>query len=207
MKERLLKNINTYIFDMDGTLYELDGKSGGFKGSTLEQTVKRNAVEFVMKTEGLSQDGALEILNLGLLNTIGLSIFFSERYQITRKDYFNQVWDINPGGIINNFEVPVKVIKEITRLEKRLILLTSSPKIWQEKVIRYLGLDNVFESIYTGEEFGKKDEIFKLLSEKYIPSEIISIGDQKKTDIDPALEYGIKGILIKNPNDLEKLNI
>ena len=36
---------------------------------------------------------------------------------------------------------------------------------------------------------------------------LTSAGDQKKTDIDPALEYGIKGILIKNPNDLEKLNI
>ena len=192
---------------MDGTLYELDGKSAGFKGSTLELTVKRNAVEFIMKTESLSKGSALEILNLGLLNTIGLSIFFSERYQITRKDYFNQVWNINPEGIINNFKIPVKVIKRIAQLGKELILLTSSPNVWQEKVISYLGLDNVFGSVYTGEEFGKKDEIFKLLSEKYIPSEIISIGDQKKTDIDPALEYGIKGILIKNPNDLEKLNI
>ena len=143
-------------------------------------------------------------MEIGLNNQVGLSTFLSEKYGITRKDYFNKVLDIDPAQVIKNYEIPVSFVTKLMA-NKNLILLTSAPKVWQEKVINYLGLTGVFKNIYTGEDFKDKSEIFELLSKKSIPSEMISIGDQEITDILPARIFGINGFLIENPDNFSKL--
>lgn len=193
------------IFDMDGTMYLLDGKNNGFSGSTLESNVLKNALTFIVKNENCSVEAAEKIRQEGLEDPIGLSAFLSKRYQISREDYFNNVWNIDPKNIITNFEVPVKTIKALKLTGKKLVLLTSAPKIWQQRVINYLGLNEAFEVVYTGESYGKKDEIFNILSQRYNSENITSVGDQEKTDIIPAKQVGIKGLLVNNPNDVEKL--
>ncbi len=198
------KEREVYVFDMDGTLYQLDGANNGFTGSTLEGEINKRAISFIIKTEKISISKAVDVFKEGLSNKIGLSAFLSKRYGITRSEYFDNVWDIDPEGIIKNFNIPVNKIKEISTTGKKLILLTSAPRVWQEKVIKYLGIGGLFESIYTGEDFGTKEEIFAMLSERYIPNRMVSIGDQENTDIIPAQKYGIKGLLIKNPEDLQK---
>jgi FMN phosphatase YigB (HAD superfamily) len=193
------------IFDMDGTFYQLDGTDNGYSGSTLESKVLENATSFIVNREGCSVEKAEEIIQEGLKDPIGLSAFLSIKYQISREDYFNEVWNIDPINIITNFGITVKTIKELMLTDKKLILLTSAPKIWQQRVVKFLGFENAFEVVYTGGDYGQKEEIFKLLSQRYNPENITSIGDQENTDILPAEKFGIKGILIKNPNDLGNL--
>jgi FMN phosphatase YigB (HAD superfamily) len=205
MKEKLRFNIiNTCIFDMDGTLYQFVGSDNGYRGSKLESIVRENALGFIIDQDKCPKDRAQTVLETGLNNQMGLSTFLSERYGVTRGDYFNKVWDIDPSQVIKDFEIPVSVATKLAA-EKNLILLTSAPKIWQEKVINYLGLTGVFKNIYTGEDFKDKSEIFELLSRKFVPSETISIGDQKITDILPAEKFGISGVLIRNQDDFIKL--
>lgn len=205
MKEKLSSNSEILIFDMDGTLYELDGKNNGFKGSLLETTVKENAIRFISKKNLSVTESAKEIFEKALLNPKGISSFLSERYGISRNNYFDIVWNINPEGIVKNFETPVKTIKKFAENGNRLILLTSAPSVWQIKVIEYLGLSKLFESVFTGENFLDKGEVFKLLSLKYNSQNLISIGDQEKTDIIPAKNFGIRGVLIDSPKKIEML--
>ena len=124
---------------------------------------------------------------------------------VSRLDYFNVVWNINPDGLITNYQTQVEVIKQLARSGKKLILLTSAPKVWQTQVTDFLGISQVFESVYTGEDFGQKAEIFSILAQRYQPEKIISVGDQRESDIDPADALGMETLLVTNPNDLEKL--
>ncbi len=196
------QNREVYIFDMDGTLYQLDGKENGFSESSLEKAINRNALKFITEMEKTGPSESMKIFEEGIRDSVGLSAFLARRYGITRTKYFNFVWDIDPRGLINNFEIPVEKVKEIAKTGKKLILLTSAPSVWQEKVIEYLGLTGKFETIYTGTDFSTKEEIFAILSQRYNPNKMISIGDQEKTDITPAQKYGIKGLLVKNPKDI-----
>lgn len=201
------QNRQVVVFDMDGTLYQLAGsQNGGYTGSVLESRVLENALRFITDRENCSEDKAKEIRQQGLADPVGLSAFLANRYKIKREQYFDSVWDINPDGVIQNFEPAKTAVQKLQKTDVKLVLLTSAPKIWQKRVTEYLDLQDAFETTFTGENFGAKTDVFKLLSQRYLPQNIVSIGDQEKTDIKPAIEFGIRGVLVKNPRDLINLS-
>ncbi|MEK7518150.1 MAG: hypothetical protein AAB583_06430 [Patescibacteria group bacterium] len=63
----------------------------------------------------------------------------------------------------------------------------------------------LFESIYTGEQFGHKGEILTLLAGRYKPENIISVGDQYQTDLEPAQKLGMRTFQAKNSKNLKQL--
>jgi FMN phosphatase YigB (HAD superfamily) len=65
-----------------------------------------------------------------------------------------------------------------------------------------LGLTEQFEEIYTGDQYKNKGEMFQMLASRYNPNNMKSVGDQEKTDIEPAKKLGIAGILIRTPKDI-----
>lgn len=197
--------IQTIILDMDGTLYQLDGIESGFKGSRLEKTIQDNVLSMVINREGFAQEEAQSLIDSLKSEHISFSSHFSERYGITRTDYFNQVWDIDPAKIVSNFEVAVAVVKELKQNNINLILLTQAPKIWQERVIRFLNLEDVFCQTYSADDFFSKSEMFESLAATIDPQTMLSAGDQYRTDIEPAQALGIKGLLITSPGDLRLL--
>jgi len=199
------QNRHVIIFDMDGVLYQLDGNANGYSGSSLEKAVLMNAKNFIKKRESYTNDQADIVLRNGLKDTVGLSAYLSRRYGISRLEYFNYVWDINPSKVINNsidVATIISALKQNSQL--KLILLTSAPKIWTQRVLKYLKLSNDFESIYSGEQFDQKEEIFKILAKRYKPENIISVGNQPDSDIKPAQKLGMKAFLIKTPRDLRR---
>lgn len=202
------KNRQVVIFDMDGTLYLLDNKHNTYHGSTLENVVLQKAMSFIKVREDCSDSQANAILKIGLTNPVGLSTYLSKRYGISRIKYFNFVWNINPAKIIekhshNQTKKTISLLKRKSRL--KIVLLTSTPKIWAYKVLKYLEIDKLFESIYTGEQYNQKEEIFTLLAGRYKSENIISIGDQYQTDIEPAQKLGMRTLHVKTPKDLKQL--
>ncbi len=166
----------------------------------------RNAKQFVLNREGCSEQEAESVIEAGLKDTIGLSNFLSQRYRITREEYFNFVWNIDPKGIIRDYEDAVGVVRKLAaESNQRLVLLTSAPRVWQARVFVYLNLEDCFSDIYTGEDFGNKDEVFGKLRQVYYKSNILSVGDQIATDIEPAKRLGMETLLVTNPSDLEIL--
>lgn len=194
------------ILDMDGTLYQLDGKNCGYSGSSLERKVLENCRLFIQQKEkDITTEQVESIMNQGLQDEIGLSNFLSQRYGLTRKQYFDEVWNINPQGIVFDYETAVKAVTQLAQNGKKLILLTSAPQIWQQCVTEFLGVSQYFESVYTAEDFGQKEEIFAMLAQRYQPGKILSVGDQETTDIAPAAVLGFSTLLVNNSNDLKRL--
>jgi FMN phosphatase YigB (HAD superfamily) len=199
------KSRQVIIFDMDGTLYQLDGENNGYSKSTLETKVNKNIIQYITNQEQCSLVQAQEIFNQAISDPVGASQYLSARYQITRSMFFDTVWNIDPKDIVKNYNFAQEVISSINPKVK-LILLTSAPKIWAEKVLTFLGIKDKFETIYSGEDYKFKTEIFQKISRLYQPENITSVGDQEKTDIQPAADLGFKTLLIKNPQDISLIS-
>lgn len=200
-----LNKIENIIFDMDGTLYRLDSESGGFYGSSLQKKVNQNAISFIRGKENCSESVAIEISQSGKGRNEGLSFFLSERYRITRDDYFNEVWNINPEGIVKEFETAVESVNKLFENQKNLILLTAAPAVWKNKVIDYLKLNSHFSESFTGDMFETKRDIFEKLTNKLDVRKTLSVGDQLETDIKPARELGMKTFHVKHPREIKNL--
>lgn len=200
------QNRSVAIFDMDGTLYQLDGKNNGFSGSSLDQQVQKNALQFIIDHENCSNEEAEKVLREGIADDIGLSAYLSRKYSITRHQYFDTVWNISPEGIIKNDAYSKKVISDLKKDPSlKIVLLTHSPRVWAMQVLKYLQVDQYFETVYTGDRHGQKNEVFEMLSKRYKPSNIISIGDQYETDLFPAKNLGMHTYQIYKPEDLNNL--
>lgn len=199
----LLSGISLVIFDMDGTLYRLDGPEGKFHGSSLQRAVYANTISFIQSQESCTQEQALSVLEEAKLNGIGISAALASKYGITRDQYFDRAWDIEPKGIVCDWEKSTQVIQQIM---VPTILLTAAPRAWQKNACGFMGLEaNKFVEIYTGEMFNTKSDIFEQIAKKYIPSRVLSVGDQEDTDIIPARDLGMNTLLVKHPQDLEIL--
>lgn len=199
------KQRNVLVLDMDGTLYDLIQNDGSparnYFGSKLRTKVEKKAVDFVSALGNVDGFEAQSIVEEGLQDSVGLSNFISRKFRIPRQVYFESVWDLDPEGLI---ELGDGIVDEIYRLSGgvfgsdkiKLVLLTSAPKVWMNNILNYLGLDEVFELKYTGEDFSDKIEIFELLAGRYNPRQILSMGDQLQTDIEPALDLGMNAKIV-----------
>lgn len=184
------------ILDMDGTLYSLDGPGNGFVGSTLEKEVNRNALAFIMKYEPCTEEKAQQIFAVGLRDFIGLSSYLSRRYRITRAIYYEEVWGaIDVTAIVQRTKA-IAVVRELQARGKVLRLLTSAPSAWARKVLEYLGIQNCFASMTTGEQFGQKAEVFDTYRNSPDVQNMLSVGDQFHSDIEPAIAVGMQALQV-----------
>lgn len=94
---------------------------------------------------------------------------------------------------------------ELKKFAKKYVLYIVSNSIRKEidKTAIYFNMDlTLFKKVVTNDykhALDKKylyEQIIK--EEKILPRELFVIGDNKKTDIDPALEIGAKGALVTN---------
>ena len=196
------------IFDMDGTLYNLDGEDEGFNGSRLEQSVLIKAKAYILAKEKCTEEEAKSILLQGLADKVGISNVLAQRYEITREEYFENVWGkINPEEVLNrtDFERTRQTISQLAEKGKKMILLTSAPPVWAKKVLEAAGVNKYFTEIYAGEQFASKEEVFEKLANQYGAENLISIGDQMQTDIEPARKRGMRAFLVDKENPIDYL--
>lgn len=192
------------IFDMDGTVYRLTSPGNTYQGSSLEAQVNANARRLILARGWANKDTVDEVMSAGLSDRVGLSNYLQNKFGITRQDYFDEVWNINPDGMLQDYEEAVEVIRALAATST-LILLTSAAKVWQEQVCNYLGISSLFDRVITAEDFKTKDEVFEKLSDEFDATESISIGDQLQTDIEPAAKYGFQTLLVEKPQDIKQL--
>lgn len=197
--------VQMVVFDMDGTLYKLDGENGEFGGSSLQKTVLVNAARWFAENEGVGESEAEAMITTWMKNGERLSEVFAEKYGISRVEYFNRVWDIDPQGLVNGFETAKDLLQQLGDRGVRMTLVTASPRIWQERVLKYLGISELFEKVWCAEQYSKKGEVYAELIEGLDPGAVLAVGDQYESDICPAEELGMLTWWLEKEDDINEL--
>lgn len=179
------------VLDMDGTMYNFDNENNVYKGSSLQRKVFENAVSFISLISGKTLDEVRDEVERCLSQNEHLSLYVSNTYGVTRDDYLQSVWNIDPEGIV---QTDLRISKLLTKLREKgalLVLLTSAPQVWQKKIFQYLSLDeSTFYKIYTTDQSKSKQEMMKEIKIFFEDIPVYSVGDQYETDIKPAEELG-----------------
>lgn len=192
-------NTKLVIFDMDGTLYEYEGAS--FSQSGAYQEILKNATLFIAKKTGKTLAEADYVLK-DIMERWGeqISLALEKEYNITREEYFNTVWDINPDAYIKK-NIELKPFLENLKKKYQLAVLTDAPMIWVKNVLTSLGVEAVFdENIFEGTGDARKESgaAFERVLNKFQidPNECVMIGDQENMDIDPANAAGLVTVYV-----------
>ena len=203
-----------FIFDLDGTLYNFDDLQGKkFYQSMFYSRIKENIYLFLEKKLNYSYEAITNELEFADKHyNSEYSLYFENKFKISRYDYFNFCFDLNPGEFIKkNSELP-KLFEEI---KGNALILTAAPEKWARKALDYLELTSyVGDLLITGEPNIRKPNPLAFQNAldllKSLPNETISIGDQENSDIIPAKSLGIKTAIIGKSNivdyELENVN-
>ncbi len=195
----LKESLEGVIFDLDGTLYPFEN-SNNYYQSNLYLCMRSNAITYLSNSLSVSIDKSRLIFDYILQRYNGeLSLGMEKEFGINRYDWFENTWQVDPTKVIKVFDS--RLVEKIQNLPYKIVLLTAAPKVWTEIVLEYLGLKLAFgDNIVTGESDIRKPNksAFLNAAEKIsiLPQNIVSIGDQEKTDILPAKNLGMKTIRI-----------
>jgi putative hydrolase of the HAD superfamily len=189
-----------FIFDLDGTLYNFDDLQGKvFYQSRFYSRIKENIYLFLEKRLAFSKEEITKELEFAdKYYNSEYSLYFENKFNISRYDYFNFCFDLDPEEFIKkNNELP-KLFEE---LKGKALILTAAPEKWAKKALNYLDILEYLDiNIITGEPNIRKPnpEVFKQALDilKSKPSDTLSIGDQEHSDIIPAKQVGMKTAII-----------
>lgn len=194
----LLSNrIKAIIFDLDDTLYDCSG--------TLVLKSKKLAAKIISKAVKCSETEALK-LQLGLEERLGpkadISREIANLYNLP-EEFCREI-----SNTINTLEVEdailfpdaIDAINELKRTGYKLFLVTLGKKEWQERKIKVLGLENVFDEIIITDNPLGKEKCFREILTKYDlkPEQVLCVGDKIKDEIEVGKRLGMSTALMKH---------
>lgn len=195
-----LDNITGVISDMDGTLYPFDSEQKTYEGSTFQSEILRNSLSFIQEKESCDTEEAERIFSEA--QTHGSeSVYLAKKYGMTRGEVLDGIWGkMDVTKIVKNATYTKEVINHLQQKGKQLILVTGAPKVWAEKVLRHLGVEQSFEKVITAETYIHKSEVFEQLAQEVDAKQFLVIGDIVESDIAPAQKFGFEALHINHDN-------
>lgn len=190
--------IKKIIFDLDGTLYD--------KNNKLFEIMSDLIFKFIKEQFNLNEEETKKFLK-ELKEKYPAYTEGFKSVNISLENYHNHIFNkINPNEYLaedpelNCFLAGLNLPKEI---------VTIASKSYAEKVLTALGIRDLFDKIYTGEEFGwNKKQMYLLIlkKERYYPQEYLVVGDDEEVDLKPAKELGMNTKLINSRAELLSLD-
>lgn len=195
------------IFDMDGTLYDINDVMGA---------VYDTQISFLRERMGWTEAKAIQFLGANEIvphvtksSKSATSLFV--KMGLGRKEWTEYRQQRFPIDRIDPSKAATSAQMERFSKLGDVVLLTSNTFQVCEKILARIRIaKNLFQKIVcsdtTGEEtpFDKYQEIGKLI-EARVYDALISIGDRYQTDIVPALKLGGCGCLVSGCNSLDKV--
>jgi len=185
------------IFDLDGTLYDCPEYN----------KVYWQCFFNLMESKGISnQELSKKRKELG--DWESTAEFFNVSQEEIQKNAIEHI-DVNKLKFDRNPKL-IKILKVLKSQGHRLVILTNNNRIQTDQILDKLSLkEGIFERVFTSSElaFPKPNPkaFSEILAEMNIddPSRVVSIGNNRNTDIEPAKKaLGIPGVLIKGPDDI-----
>lgn len=199
-------------FDLDGTLYPLT--------SEIQKRIRTKIYENISLEFNIPVEEAEKLFE-GLYNSEGLE--YSHSGSRTIKEISRRLGEDKDGegivdksiaeaDILNFIEKNSKLVELLDILYKKysLDLVTNSSKELAYKKLEKIGINpSIFKNILTSEDGKSKSDGSKFQNwleiRKVSPDKILYIGDNKKQDIIPNRELGIKTCGIDEKGDLNKV--
>jgi len=195
------------IFDLDGTLYKSPEIAKHFADAAYHALSKLKNIEveeaqrlIEEKREELKKECGSPVPYTLTLKTFGLPI---ERWHEENVAYFD------PRDYLKKDE---RLKQSLGKLKEhyRLAILTNNNTIQTERILEALGLEDLFEKIFTYNSFKllKPDpQFFQRAAENMgvEPEECCFVGDRYNVDLNPAKGLGMQIYEVKGPEDIYHL--
>lgn len=199
--------LKVIIFDLDGTLYKSPeiyqkfAEAAYYTYAKLRKTTIEQAKSILEKRreEMRKQKGYPVPYTLALLS-----------FDIPIEEWHKKNIKFFDAGSYLKPDIQLKqVLKELKKVYQ-LVVLTNNNRIQTERILRTLGIKELFSHIFTYETFKlikPNLEIFRQVIEKLNlkPDECMMVGDRYEVDLVPAKEIGMQIFEVKGPDDISKL--
>lgn len=135
-----LNNIDTWVFDMDNTLYDYD-----------QRVLERMAaamIKFIEKTLKVSEEEANR-LRVFYLKTYGTTLNgLMKEYNIKPADFIQGYLDID----ISHVTKADLIIDTLKKIDGRKFIFTNSSREFTARMTKQLGIENCFDAIFCVED-------------------------------------------------------
>lgn len=183
--------INNYIFDLDGTLTD----SSKEVLLCFEKAFENTGITIDKKR--LNSDVIGPPL-VDIIKLIAPSIKDDKEKLNQVMLAFREIYDYDENDITTLYDGVYDLLLELKKAGRKMFIATFKPMLPTERVLKKLGLKNLFEDVYTIDKFGEKiskTEMIEDILKKYNlkKTETIMIGDAIN-DMNAAKQAGIIGV-------------
>jgi len=195
------------LFDLDGTLYTSSEVYQRFADAAyhtyakVKNTTIEKAKEILEESrEKMKRERGYAVPYTLALLSFGISI---EEWHKENIKFFNA------GDYLSEDKILKDVLKKLKK-RYRLAVFTNNNRIQTQRILKALGIDKLFDYIFTYESFKliKPDpKIFRLIIKELNvkPEECLMVGDRYYVDLAPAKEQGMNIYEVSGPEDIKSL--
>jgi putative hydrolase of the HAD superfamily len=184
-----LRHVDTWLFDLDNTLYPVES---GFMGE-----IERRITAFVMQVTGLERDAAYRLQKV-YLQDHGLSLTGLTLHHGVDPAEFHAVFhDLSLESLARDPDL----VAAIERLPGRRLIFTNADDVHARRVLDRLGLAHLFEEVFHIGSFDyvpKPDpEAFRRMNAAHgIEPRSTAFFEDSERNLAPAAELGMTTVLV-----------
>lgn len=184
-----LRHVDTWLFDLDNTLYPLE--------SGLAARMSPRITEFVENLTGLPRDEALALQKRYLADH-GLTLKGLMEHHGVDPDVYHAVFHDVPLDCLSEDE---RLRAALERLPGRRLVFTNSDDIHTARVLRALGIPDLFEAIYHigSADFTPKPAMAafeRIVADHRLEPETTAFFEDAEHNLAPAAALGMTTVLV-----------
>ena len=184
-----LRHVDTWLFDLDNTLYPADS---GFMAQFSERMT-----QYVERLTGLTRDDAFR-LQKQYLADYGLTLGgLIAHHGVDPKTFHEQFHDLSLEMLAHD----PAMLAALARLPGRRLIFTNADEVHAARVLDRLGLDHLFDGVFhigSADYVGKPDAsaFAKIVSTHAIDAAQTAFFEDSERNLKPAADLGMTTVLV-----------
>jgi len=184
-----LAHIDTWLFDLDNTLYPAES---GFMGQ-----VEQRMTDFVMQVTGLAREPAYALQKQYLaehgLTLRGLML----NHGVDPADFHALFHDLSLEALAHDADL----LAALDRLPGRRLIFTNADAVHAERVLSHLGLHHLFDDVFHIDSFGFRPKpdpaaFVQMIEDHGLAPSATAFFEDSERNLAPAAELGMTTVLV-----------